>query len=91
MDSVRDPIWLTFSSSALHHLPSMPCFTRFGLVTSRSSPTTCAEGIGRGYRFAMLSMFWAAQRILVTTHDDMKASRNRQLLNICGGAGLSMA
>ena len=33
----------TFSSSALQAFFSMAVCTRFGLVTSRSSPTTCAQ------------------------------------------------
>mmetsp|Transcript_6279 Transcript_6279/g.10597 ORF Transcript_6279/g.10597 Transcript_6279/m.10597 type:complete len:220 (+) Transcript_6279:14-673(+) len=39
MDSETEPIWLTFSSSALQAPESMAFCTRVGLVTSRSSPT----------------------------------------------------
>ena len=42
MDSVTLPIWLTLSRSALQAFLSMAICTRLGLVTSRSSPTTCA-------------------------------------------------
>ena len=37
--SVSEPIWLTFTSSALAADSSMPRRIRSGLVTSRSSPT----------------------------------------------------
>merc|ERR1719313_1642466 len=39
MDSEMEPIWLILRSSALHDFLSIACCTRFGLVTSRSSPT----------------------------------------------------
>mmetsp|Transcript_5336 Transcript_5336/g.14340 ORF Transcript_5336/g.14340 Transcript_5336/m.14340 type:complete len:429 (+) Transcript_5336:208-1494(+) len=40
MDSVREPIWLTFRSKELTAFCSMPRLTRMGFVTSMSSPTT---------------------------------------------------
>ena len=42
MDSVTEPIWLTLSRRALQAFFSMAGCTRLGLVTSRSSPTTCS-------------------------------------------------
>ena len=40
MDSVTDPIWLTFRRRQLHAFFSMPCFTLLGFVTRRSSLQT---------------------------------------------------
>lgn len=39
IDSVMVPIWLTFSSNALHALSSIAFLTRVTFVTVRSSPT----------------------------------------------------
>jgi len=41
MDSVTEPIWFTFNSSALQAFFSSATLIFSGLVTSKSSPTTC--------------------------------------------------
>jgi hypothetical protein len=40
MLSVTEPIWLTLRRRALHIFWSIAVWTRVGLVTRRSSPTT---------------------------------------------------
>ena len=39
MDSVTDPIWLTFKSKQLQAFWSIAIWILFGLVTVKSSPT----------------------------------------------------
>lgn len=43
MDSVTEPIWLTFSSRQLQAFLSTACWILFGLVTVKSSPTIWLE------------------------------------------------
>lgn len=59
MDSVTEPIWLTFSSRQLQAFLSTACWILFGLVTVKSSPTIWLEQKNRRVTIVTLySRYW---------------------------------
>lgn len=59
MDSVTEPIWLTFSSRQLQAFLSTACWILFGLVTVKSSPTIWLEQKNRCVTIVTLySRYW---------------------------------